>query len=67
MTGVPATQTALALQVSAPLQAFPSEQLVPAGTGVCVTTPFTMASVVQGLPSSMLMGVQTLAPPPDGV
>jgi hypothetical protein len=31
--GDPATQVALALQVSAPLQAFPSEHDVPAATG----------------------------------
>jgi hypothetical protein len=37
VTGVPATQIAEALQISAPLHALASEQLVPAGTGVWVT------------------------------
>jgi hypothetical protein len=64
--GVPAVQWADALHVSLPLQALPSEQLVPAGTGVCVTTPFVSESAVQGLPSSMLTGVHTFAPPPEG-
>jgi hypothetical protein len=48
--GVPATQVPVALQVSAPLQALLSEQLVPAATGVWTWLPFaSQVSVVQGL------------------
>ena len=64
-TGVPATHVPLALQVSVPLQAFPSEQLVPALAGVCVTAPVEVlhASVVQGLPSSVATGVPAAQAP----
>jgi hypothetical protein len=46
-----------AWQVSAPLQALPSLQVVPLGTGVC-WQPWTgsQVSAVQGLPSSQLRG-----------
>jgi hypothetical protein len=56
-TGVPATHEPVALQTSAPLHAFPSVQLVPAGIGVCCCWPFaSQVSAVQGLLS--LCGVQ---------
>ena len=52
--GVPATHFALALHVSAPLQALPSEHEVPAERGVCVTPVAGLhESAVHGLPSSM--------------
>ncbi len=51
-------------QVSAPLQAFPSEQATPAASGVCVTPPAgVQASKVQGLPSS-ITGREPGAQPP---
>ena len=51
--GVPGVHVADALHVSAPLQALPSPQEVPAATGVCVTpVEGLQASVVQGLWSS---------------
>ena len=55
--GVPAIQTAEALQVSAPLQRLLSLQDVPAATGVCVT-PATgsQLSAVQGFWSSVATG-----------
>jgi hypothetical protein len=57
-TGVPAVQTPVALQSSAPLQALPSLHEVPAATGVWLT-PVAGAheSVVHGLPSSTTGGV----------
>jgi hypothetical protein len=55
--GEPA-QIPFAVQVSDPSQAFPFEQLVPAGTGVCVTPAAgVQASVVQGFPSLKTGGV----------
>jgi hypothetical protein len=55
--GAPAAQVPVALQISAPLHAFPSEQLVPAGSGVCCCWPFaSQVSAVHGLLS--LWGVQ---------
>jgi hypothetical protein len=52
--GVPDAQAPL-WQVSAPLQAFPSEQLVPFATAACVHwPPVPQVSAVQGLPSSQL-------------
>src|SRR5262245_49106747 len=61
--GTPLAQTPAASHVSSPLQESPSEQLVPAATGVCVT-PFvaSQASTVHGLPSST--GVDEQSPPP---
>jgi len=57
VTGVPATQVPVELHVSAPLQALPSGQLVPAATGVCETPDMgSHASVVQGLVSSVATG-----------
>jgi hypothetical protein len=51
--GVPATHVPVALHVSAPLHAFPSEHDVPAATATCVTpTAGSHASVVHGFPSS---------------
>jgi hypothetical protein len=51
--GVPVTQAPAALQVSAPLQALPSEQEVPAATGAWVQpSTASQASAVHGLPSS---------------
>jgi hypothetical protein len=56
--GVPAWQAPDPLQSSAPLQALPSEQLVPALTGVCVTPVAGLhASAVHGLLSSTVGGV----------
>jgi hypothetical protein len=56
-TGVPATHVPAALHTSAPLHAFPSVQLVPAGIGVCCCWPFaSQVSAVHGLLS--LCGVQ---------
>jgi hypothetical protein len=56
--GVPATQEPLPLHVSLPLQALPSEQLVPVATGVCFTPVFgSQESAVHGLPSSTVGGV----------
>src|SRR5262245_53655509 len=44
-------------QVSAPLQAFPSEHDDPAGVGMCTTPPTgSQASAVHGLPSSTATG-----------
>ena len=49
----PGVQTPAALHASIPLQAFPSEQFVPATTGTCETPVVGLhASVVHGLPSS---------------
>ena len=54
VTGVPGWQTP-PRQVSAPLQASLSAQLVPSVTGVCVHTPLaSQASAVHGLWSSQL-------------
>ncbi len=62
-TGLPAVHEPVALQVSAPLQAFPSEQLVPAATGTCCGWPFAShMSVVHGLPSSIGMQVGLKGP-----
>jgi hypothetical protein len=56
--GVPATHTADALHVSAPLHALLSLHDVPAATGVCETpVAGSHASVVHGLPSSTVGGV----------
>jgi hypothetical protein len=64
--GVPGSQVPPELQVSAPLQTLPSEQLVPAATGVCFTPLVgSQASVVQGLPSSMVRGVPGSQVPPE--
>jgi len=56
--GVPAVQRP-PWQVSAPLQALPSEHDVPFVTAVCVQPPVWVSheSAVHGLPSSQLMGV----------
>jgi predicted membrane protein len=52
-SAVPAAHTPVALQVSAPLQALPSEHAMPALTGVCEQPPVgAQASAVQGLLSS---------------
>ena len=52
--GAPAEQVPLALHVSLPLHALPSEQAVPTVTGTC-ETPFVglQESAVHGLPSSV--------------
>lgn len=56
--GVPARQVPLALHVSLPLQALPSEQDVPAATGVCaIPVTGSQLSAVQGFWSSMATGV----------
>ncbi len=56
-SGVPAVQVPF-WQVSAPLQALPSEQEVPLATAVCETEPLALqVSVVQALPSSMVVSV----------
>ena len=62
--GVPGVQAPLALQASLPLQTLPSAQDVPVETGVCVT-PLTesQASVVHGLPSSVVSGVPGIQEP----
>ena len=62
--GVPAVQSPF-WQVSAPLQALPSEQEVPFVTGVWVQPPVwvSQASAVQGLPSSQLTGVPEVQVP----
>jgi hypothetical protein len=53
--GAFATQAPVALHVSLPLQALPSEQDVPVATGVCRTPVFgSHESAVHGFPSSML-------------
>jgi hypothetical protein len=58
MTGVPAVQAPAALQNSRPLQALPSEQLVPIATAVWLTPAVAShESVVHGLPSSTTGGV----------
>jgi hypothetical protein len=58
-SALPGWQTPEPLQISSPLQTFPSEHDVPAATAVCVTTPVValQASVVHGLPSSTAFGV----------
>ena len=45
VTGVPAWQTPLALQVSLPLQRLPSLHDVPAPTFMCVHAPFAPVSI----------------------
>src|SRR6187402_735873 len=64
LSGVPAWQTAEALQSSAPLQTVVSAQAVPAGTGTCAV-PVTglQLSAVHGLPSSMFDGVPSTQTP----
>jgi hypothetical protein len=59
LTGVPLLQLPVEPQVSLPLHAFPSVQLVPAALLVWVTAPVVVlqVSVVQGLPSSTTTGV----------
>jgi hypothetical protein len=48
----PGTHAALASQISRPLQALPSEQLVPTATGTCWTpVAGSHESTVQGFPS----------------
>jgi hypothetical protein len=66
-TGVPARHRPVELQVSLPLQAFPSEQLEPLGRFACVIAPVVVLqlSVVQGLPSSMTGGVPATQVPPE--
>jgi hypothetical protein len=63
--GMPGWHTPVLLQTSAPLQTFPSEQLVPAGTGVCVIAPVDglHVSTVHGFPSSTATGVPALQLP----
>jgi hypothetical protein len=51
-SGDPGKQTPVSLQVSAPLQALPSLQLVPVGFNVWTQAPIEQESVVHGLPSS---------------
>jgi hypothetical protein len=59
VTGLPGSQTPVALHVSKPLQGFPSLHDVPAGTSVCVQRPFEPhVSVVHGLLSLQLCAVQ---------
>jgi hypothetical protein len=54
----PATQVPVALHASAPLQALPSEQLVPGDTGRCCTPPTAShESAVHGLLSSTATGL----------
>lgn len=56
--GAPALHTPEALQVSAPLQKFPSAQVTPAATGSWRTPVAGLQlSVVHGLPSSTVGGV----------
>jgi len=58
VTGVPAWQAPLPLQVSSPLQRSPSLHGVPGATFACVHAPFApQVSVVHGLWSSQLEGV----------
>ena len=62
--GVLGVHAPLALHCSTPLQAFESAQLLPAGTGVCVTPlAGVQASVVHGLPSSTSRGEPALQKP----
>jgi len=52
MTGAPTWHCPAPSQVSAPLQALPSLQLVPVGLDVWTQAPVEQESVVHGLPSS---------------
>jgi len=57
-------QAPTALQLSSPLQALPSAQLVPAGMGACVTPVVGLqASSVQGFSSLIVGGVPALQEP----
>jgi hypothetical protein len=59
---VPATQVPVALQVSVPLHALPSEHDVPVATGVWNTPVALHPSVVHGLPSDVCTGAPPHAP-----
>src|SRR5262249_43935862 len=70
LIGVPCTHVPDPLQVSRPLQGFPSVHDVPAADSVCVTAPVdgSHASSVQALPSLTLTGVPpTQFPAPSHV
>ena len=63
VTGVPGRQLPVALHVSLPLHALPSEQLVPTGTGVCTCCPCALqVSMVQVLPSSQELDMELTHP-----
>ena len=61
---LPGAHVPLALQVSAPLHALPSEQEVPAATGACTTPRVgSQLSLVHALPSSVEGGVPATQAP----